>query len=426
MPASSPPNPPTPPDSDRSSSVQWLMTTTAADLQDPPASVAPTAPVMPKRRPGRTIYRAGIAALVVVAIGEVVLWAKPGLRADLFGSASKTGGQSHPGAAEPAIVKPKPVLAEPATPAPKILLVGPKAPPKTEVAPPKPVPPPVIVTPPPPPPPPAKPIVQPQAEATPKPDTMPKPDATTKPDTSAKPVAKTSALPPLPVAAPPPAQVPFFDTTTTTTTTTVKPPPAAPSEPAQPQAELAAPKTSAAPKPEAPASATTVAPAPAPLAEAKPVSVVVALVKPAPPPPAAPAAQPAPLKTVAAAAPQVVPASAAVDLHFNVRLSFTADEQQKATAFVDRLRREGFTVTTVVIAPNPNRWPGVAFFFDSDVDKAALIARQLSEATGRTEHARLSDRHPYPQAGTVEVSLLDHAKPKPEKAEKRSHSHHSS
>ena len=67
-------------------------------------------------------------------------------------------------------------------------------------------------------------------------------------------------------------------------------------------------------------------------------------------------------------------------------------------------------MTSIVIPVTPGRWPGVAFFFDSDRAKARLIARQLTAATGRTEHARLSDRHPYPKPGTVEVSLLGVAK----------------
>ena len=105
----------------------------------------------------------------------------------------------------------------------------------------------------------------------------------------------------------------------------------------------------------------------------------------------------------------------AADQHMRVMLSFTSDETEKAAAFARQLRDEGFAVTEQTITPNPNRWPGVAFFFEEDVDKAALLARELSVITGRTEHARLSDRRPYGAAGTVEVSLLDHGKPKAEK-----------
>jgi hypothetical protein len=95
-----------------------------------------------------------------------------------------------------------------------------------------------------------------------------------------------------------------------------------------------------------------------------------------------------------------------LDQPLRVALSFTADEAATATAFAQRLRRQGYAVTSLVIPVTPGRWPGVAFFFDRDRDKARAIAAQLGAVTGRHEHARLSPRHPYPNPGTVEVSLL--------------------
>jgi hypothetical protein len=95
-----------------------------------------------------------------------------------------------------------------------------------------------------------------------------------------------------------------------------------------------------------------------------------------------------------------------LDQHLRVELSFTADEARTAAAFAHQLRRQGFAVTSLVIPVTPGRWPGVAFFFDSDRAKARAIAEQLGTVTGRHEHARLSPRHPYPKPGTIEVSLL--------------------
>jgi hypothetical protein len=101
-----------------------------------------------------------------------------------------------------------------------------------------------------------------------------------------------------------------------------------------------------------------------------------------------------------------IAATAPLDQHLRVELSFTADEAGAAADFAHRLRREGFAVTSHVIPVTLGRWPGVAFFFDSDRAKARAIAQQLGMVTRRHEHARLSPRHPYPKAGTVEVSLL--------------------
>jgi hypothetical protein len=129
------------------------------------------------------------------------------------------------------------------------------------------------------------------------------------------------------------------------------------------------------------------------------------------PAPAVPAAAPALLKkadTLPLAAPAAVPAAAP----FRVMLNFTADEAKAAEGFARALQRQGFTVVSIIIPVTPGRWPGVAFFFDSDGEKSRMIARELGDVTGRHEHARLSARHPYPKPGTVEVSLLKYTKSK--------------
>ena len=92
---------------------------------------------------------------------------------------------------------------------------------------------------------------------------------------------------------------------------------------------------------------------------------------------------------------------------FKVQLSFTAGESRLGAAFARQLQQEGYQVTSAVIPVARGRWPGVAFFFRSDREKARLIARQLAAVTGRHEHARLSPRHPYPKPGVVEESLID-------------------
>jgi hypothetical protein len=353
VPVSSMPNPP-PEDNDRSSSVDWLMSTQVADLHDPPEPAPFAQPIRPRRRSIRPLYGAGLAVLALVVLGEAVLWARPGLRAELFGSTSKTDAQSPAREAETAIAKPPPVALIPAAPPPKIVIA---APPKIVPAP-EPAPPPVVTAPPP-------------IAAFPA---APKPEAA--PDAAAKP----APLPPLPIAAPPPAQIAASDAPAATAPPAVKPVP------------------------------------PAPEADAKAIPAVVAAAPPSTPPSSAstPLAQ------------QTAPAATAPDQHFTVMLSYPAALTQKGAAFGQQLRDEGFTVITKIIAADPNRWPGVAFFYDSDVDKAARITRQLSAVTGRQEHARLSNRRPYPHAGVVEVSLLDHGQPKPAKSAKPHHKHHSS
>lgn len=117
------------------------------------------------------------------------------------------------------------------------------------------------------------------------------------------------------------------------------------------------------------------------------------------------------------AAPTVAPAAAP----FKVRLSYTLGETPKADFLANQLQHEGLEVTRILIPEATGRWPGVAFFFPADRDEASAIARQLSEITGRHEHARLSDRHPYPAAGTIEVSLLKSEKPNTGAPRKRVH-----
>jgi hypothetical protein len=90
-----------------------------------------------------------------------------------------------------------------------------------------------------------------------------------------------------------------------------------------------------------------------------------------------------------------------------VRLSYTADEATKAAMLSRNLVGKGFNVTSILIPVTPGRWPGVAYFFDSDRENARLIIRQMTVVTGKTEHARLSPRRPYPGPGTIEVSLIN-------------------
>ena len=96
-----------------------------------------------------------------------------------------------------------------------------------------------------------------------------------------------------------------------------------------------------------------------------------------------------------------------------VRLSYTADEATKAAALSRILTSKGFKVTAILIPFTPGRWPGVAYFFESDHENARLVLRQMTVVTGKTEHARLSPRHPYPGPGTIEISLINRSKAKP-------------
>lgn len=192
----------------------------------------------------------------------------------------------------------------------------------------------------------------------------------------------------------------------------------------------------------APTVSRTAAPAPVPAPQvilvgpATPAEKMIALPqvvaapvpKPERTPPPAPAIASAAAPPVASAQPMTTqravtaePVVAAAAQPVTVRLSYTADETEKAASLAQRLRRSGLAVTSILIPPSPGRWPGVAFFFASDRTVATDVARQLTDITGRHEHARLSDRHPYPQAGTIEVSLIRSDQPKTGTARKRVH-----
>jgi hypothetical protein len=139
-------------------------------------------------------------------------------------------------------------------------------------------------------------------------------------------------------------------------------------------------------------------------------------VSPAVQPPAPPA--PAPLAAIAPSVPRA-PSGAS----FKVRLSFTADQSDHAAVFAAQLRREGFKVTSIRIPVIHGRWPGVAFFFNADREKAKLIARQLAAVTGGNEHARLSPRHPYAKSGTIDVSLITSTTSAGRTSQKRARAH---
>jgi hypothetical protein len=205
----------------------------------------------------------------------------------------------------------------------------------------------------------------------------------------------------VPVAAPPVA-------TPSVATPSVAAPPVAtpkPTPPAPPPVKIAIAPPAPQPAPAPPPPVVTKPPAPVVVAQPPP--------QPAPPQPVAPqpVAPPPPKPVVVAPATVVAPPAAkpAPAAPFTIRLSYDADEAVPGAAFAKKLRQQGFTVVTLIIPETPGRWPGVAFFFDGDREKARVIAQQLSAVTGRTEHSRLSNRHPYPNAGTVEVSLLKNA-----------------
>lgn len=154
---------------------------------------------------------------------------------------------------------------------------------------------------------------------------------------------------------------------------------------------------------------------------ARPAATISPVRVPAPATPPVAAAAGAPIASAQPVAGNTSTVVAAAAEPFKVRLTYTADETQKAEALAHQLQREGLEVTSILIPPTTGRWPGVAFFFPSDRDEATAIARQLTDITGRHEHARLSDRHPYPKAGTIEVSLLKSEKPKTRAERKRIH-----
>jgi hypothetical protein len=323
--------------------MQWLLDVDQQYLRD----LERPAPSRPIRSGRRTAYRAALAALLAIVIGEVALIAIPGLKAHLLGSPAVTS----PGLSGRLVARdsagPANLLAQ------AVVVVGPVSP---------------------------LPVSQPLAS--PHPAAVPHPRP-----------ASTAVIGHHPSALPTVASVPRAE-------------PASRPLPSPPPVTISRPS---APRPAAPDTTT--------LAEAPPPPIESALSLPrslpatakaltVPQPAAAPKADPpkaaAPKPATAAASRPTPP----LDQHLRVALSFTADEAPTAAAFAQQLRRQGFAVTSIVIPVTPGRWPGVAFFFDSDRARAHTIAQQLGAVTGRHEHARLSPRHPYPRPGTVEVSLL--------------------
>jgi hypothetical protein len=325
-----------------------------------------------------------LAALSVIVIGEVAILAVPGLKAKLFGSGATTSPASphRPPAAAIAAVG--------ALPAQAVVVVGPVSPPPAAVRPaprPPPVPPTLASARP------SRPLIARAAVPLPHPiEAIPAP-ARSQAD---RPAAAAPLAHPVEAA---------LD--------------AAPSQPKMARAGTApSPRPTPVPAGLMPSPATAAAPhatilaaaaPPPPPIEAAPSPTrsqpAIAKAATAPPPVAAPKAHPL---TAAAARPTPTPP---LDQHLRVELSFTSDEAGTAAAFAHELRRQGFAVTSRVIPATPGRWPGVAFFFDSDRAQARALARQLGAVTGRHEHARLSPRHPYPKPGTVEVSLLSNRTP---------------
>jgi hypothetical protein len=214
-------------------------------------------------------------------------------------------------------------------------------------------------------------------------------------------IAQAARLAPPPVATPP-------DGGTMSQPATVAPPGP---EPAQAPAQAVAGNAASVPQPSLSPPSTI----PAELPASPPARPELA-VSPAVQPPVSPA--PAPL---AAIAPSVAPLP--LGDSFKVRLSFTPDQSAHAAVFAAQLRREGFKVTSIRIPVIHGRWPGVAFFFNADREKAKLIARQLAAVTGSNEHARLSPRHPYPKSGTIDVSLIKTTTSGGRTSEKRAHTH---
>jgi hypothetical protein len=344
----------------RSKSVQWLLD---PDIQYAPDLGQREEAEEPQRSRLR-FYPIALAASAAVIIGGAAYLALPLLQAELFDSEPQTSpvalndapvltvGPLNSGPQSPA-----PSLSEPPAPAPAQL------PPQRATAPPHPA---VVV------------LSHPAAIVTPPP------------------AAESAAKPVLLAASPPPPS------------------------PVRPHPVLVA---LAMPLPHPvevqPATLPETAPAWHPPAPPSPPAAVAAVAPIAAVPPASPATTPAPLPHPAvsqvpavravAAAPRIVRAA---NLHFNVRLSFTTNEAARAASFAHALRQQGFTVTSIAVSATFGRWPGVAFFYESDRDKARLIARQLTALTGIYQHARLSPRHPYAGPGTVEVSLLGDAKPK--------------
>jgi hypothetical protein len=395
--------------------MQWLLDVDEQSLRD----LERPAPPERSRSGGRIAYRSALVALSAVVIGEVALLAVPGLKDQLLGlwAATSAALPMRPPAANSA--RPS------KTPAQAVVVVGPMSPLPAS-------------------PPAASPLVtgvaphQPAPRPLPAPATVtiarPSPPLTVAPHGTAASARLAAPLPHPVEAAPAPAppQPAIVEAATKPHATTVALAVAAPlAHPVEPAPSAAPPQpavVTAAPEPHASTLALAVAAplahpieaAPSPtlsqpaLANPQTVPQPVAAAK-EPPHSATAAPQP---KSAASAGPAeatpkakpeahaAIAATAPLDQHLRVELSFTADEAGAAADFAHRLRREGFAVTSHVIPVTLGRWPGVAFFFDSDRAKARAIAQQLGMVTRRHEHARLSPRHPYPKAGTVEVSLL--------------------
>jgi hypothetical protein len=354
----------------RPKSVQWLL--------DPDTDYVPEfdrreeAEETPRRRP--RLYPVALAASAAVILGGAAYLALPALNAELFDSEPK---------ASPVSLNDAPVL----TVGP--LNSEPQAAAPSQAEPPAPVP---IIPKPAAAPPPSAAVVLPPPVAT---VSLPDPVVVALAMPLPHPIELQPATPPPPALSPvPPHPV----------VVTLAMPLPHPIE-LQPATRPPAPS----PVPPHPVVVTLAMPLPHPI-ELQPVAA---------PHPDKPAATPAPPPHMAIAQIPAVRAVAAAtrivraaELHFNVRLSFTTNEAASAATFARALRQQGFTVTSIVIPATLGRWPGVAYFYESDRDKALLIARQLTALTGTHEHARLSPRHPYPGPGTVEVSLLGDPRPK--------------
>jgi hypothetical protein len=365
--------------------MQWLLDVDQDYLRD----LERPARARPVRHGWRTAFRAALAALSVIVIGEVAILAVPGLKAKLFGSGAATSPASphRPPAAA--------IAASGTLPAQAVVVVGPVSPtPAT-------------------------------ARPAPRPPSVPPTLASARPS---RPLIARAAVPlPHPIEAIPAPARSQADSPAAAAPLAHPVEAALDVAPSQPKMARARAGTAPSPGPTpvpaglVPSPATAAAPPPPIEAAPSPTRSQPAIAKAAtaPPPVATPKAHP----LTAAAAPQMAPAarstaSAArptptppLDQHLRVELSFTSDEAGTAAAFAHQLRRQGFAVTSRVIPATPGRWPGVAFFFDSDRAQARALARQLGAVTGRHEHARLSPRHPYPKPGTVEVSLLSNRTP---------------
>ncbi len=372
----------------RPQSVQWLLDPEMQCVPD--LGLGRREEAEESRRSGPRLFHAALAASAVVIIGGGAYLALPMLEAEFFDSAPTTS---------PVALNDAPVLtvgplnSEPQAPAPIQAATPPPAP--------APVPPrPVAVT-----------LAMPLPHPIEWPPVTPPPEP---PPVPPQPVAVMLAMPlPHPIdwppVTPPPAPSPMPPAPVAVTLAMPLPHPI----------DLLPPKPPAAPSPAPPHPVAVALAMPLPHPIEWPPVTTLPPDKPAaiPPPPARTAVSQVLAVRAAPPAPKI---PRAADLHFNVRLSFTANEATRATTFAHALRQQGFAVTSIAIPATLGRWPGVAYFYESDRDKALFIARQLTALTGTHQHARLSPRHPYPGPGTVEVSLLGDARPKSRGPDKQS------